>query len=132
MSDINAKHFAFAIFFRSFTIREFLHDLNAIPKSVAHEHNCLQSHNKFGYLASVSQQSAQLSLGIGSGISGQRGKASVHVLISLRQQTESGNILCIFGQPRIVTISLALFFFINTLRSCESVSVRKISYCHHL
>lgn len=110
-----------------------LHDWDVTPKSVAAEHNCLQSDNKFGYLACISQQTAQLSLRIGRGVSGQRGKSSVNVrvLISLQQQTEGGNILCIFGQLRIVTISLALLFLIYTLRSHENISVRKISYAHH-
>lgn len=127
MSDINAKYFSFAALFPSFVIGELLHDLDVTPKNVVDERNCLQSYNKLGYLASVSQQSAQLSLGIGSGVPGQRRKASVNVLelISLQRQIEGGNILCGFGQPHIATISLALRFLIYTLRSCENVSVRK-------
>lgn len=127
MSDINTKYFSFAALFPSFIIRELLHDLDVTPQNVVDQRNCLQSCNKFGYLASISQQTAQLSLGIGSGVSGQRRKASVNVLelISLQQQTEGGNILCSFGQPHIVTISLALLFLICTLRSCENLRVRK-------
>lgn len=56
MSDINIKYFSFATFFPSFTIRELLHDLDVASESVADEHNCLQSCNKFGYLATISQK----------------------------------------------------------------------------
>ena len=80
MSDIKAKYFSFATLFPSFIIRELLHDLDVTPKSVADEHNCLHSHNKFGYLASVSQQTAQLSLGLAAVYQDREGKPQLMYL----------------------------------------------------
>lgn len=86
---------SFVSLFPSLVIKELLYDLDISPKNVADERNHLQSHNKFEYLTSISQETAQLSLRIGSSASGQRRKASVNVLelISLQQQT----LMCSLG-----------------------------------
>lgn len=86
---------SFAALFPGLIIKELLHDLDITAKNVVDERYHLHGHNKFEYLTSVSQETAQLSVGIGSSASGQRRKASVNVLglISLQQQIEGGNTL---------------------------------------
>lgn len=65
--------------------------------------------NKYGHLASISQQIAQLSLGIGSGIAGKTGKASVNALICLQQQTE-GRTYCVCFINHVLWLSPQLSF----------------------